>query len=133
MPGQNSTALLKKEVYSLNSLLIFSVPRGLAEGPKQLRRLFSHIHGPAPLRRKGQVLPGLLYSPHGQAVPAQQQVVTDLRKEKVDVDFGGNFADGQLIVDFRSYTPRDEETYVAYGIDKQKAFKMIKELLRRAN
>ena len=60
-------------------------------------------------------------------------IITDLRKEKVDVDFGGNFADGQLIVDFRSYTPRDEETYVAYGIDKQKAFKMIKELLHRAD
>lgn len=58
-------------------------------------------------------------------------VVTDIRKEKCDVDFAGGFADGQLIVDSRIYTPRDEETYVCYVADKQKILDMVIELLKR--
>ncbi len=58
-------------------------------------------------------------------------IITDLRKEKCDVDFAGGYADGMLIVDTRPYVERDEETYVAYHIDKQKAMDLILEILAR--
>ena len=59
------------------------------------------------------------------------RIVTDLRREACDVDFSGGFADGQLIVDTRSYMPRDDETYVAYGIDKERVMRLLCDLLGR--
>ncbi len=58
-------------------------------------------------------------------------IITDLRREKCDVDFAGGYADGMLVVDTRSYVQKDDETYVAYRIDKQKSMDMILSILSR--
>ncbi len=57
-------------------------------------------------------------------------IITDIRKEACDVDFGGNFADGQLVVDRRSYVEKPDETYVAYKVDKEKVMSMILDILK---
>ncbi len=56
-------------------------------------------------------------------------IITDLRHEICDVDFGGGFADGQLIVDSRSYVKNTEDVYVAYKVDKEKVMSMLLEIL----
>ncbi len=58
-------------------------------------------------------------------------IITDLRREKCDVDFAGGYADGMLMVDTRSYVEKTEETYVAYHIDKKKTMDMIVDILSR--
>lgn len=57
-------------------------------------------------------------------------IITDLRHETCDVDFGGGFADGQLIVDSRSYVAKKEKTYVAYKVDKEKVMNMLLNILK---
>ncbi len=58
-------------------------------------------------------------------------IITDLRREKCDVDFAGGYADGMLMVDTRSYVEKTDETYVAYHIDKKKTMDMIVDILSR--
>jgi len=56
-------------------------------------------------------------------------IVLKMKKERCDVDFAGGIADGQLIIDTRSYWPKDRETYVAYKIDKALVLSMLKDIL----
>lgn len=58
-------------------------------------------------------------------------IVLKMKQERCDVDFAGGYADGQLIVDARSYWLPDRETYVAYKIDKALVLAMLKELLAK--
>lgn len=59
------------------------------------------------------------------------KIVLKMKQERCDVDFAGGYADGQLIVDARSYWKPDRETYVAYQVDKQLVLSILKELLAR--
>lgn len=58
-------------------------------------------------------------------------IVTDLRHENCDVDFGGGIADGALMVDQRSYMPKDHQIYIAYGVDKERVLKHLKTILAK--
>lgn len=57
-----------------------------------------------------------------------ETVITEMRKEKCDIDIGGGAADGQLIVDQRGYRnigTATGNTYVAYAADKEKFFNLL--------
>ncbi|HHW31725.1 MAG TPA: nucleoside hydrolase [Clostridiaceae bacterium] len=54
-----------------------------------------------------------------------KSILTDLRHEKCDVDIGGNYADGALIVDRRPVARLDLPTYIAYKADKDKLLSML--------
>lgn len=56
-------------------------------------------------------------------------IVTDLRHENCDVDFGGGIADGALIVDARGYMPKTRETYIAYRVDKDRVMRHLLNIL----
>lgn len=56
-------------------------------------------------------------------------IVTDLRRESCDVDFGGGVSDGALIVDHRTYMPSQQDLSIAYGIDKQRVLQLLLEIL----
>ncbi|MBC3517357.1 nucleoside hydrolase [Neobittarella massiliensis] len=52
-------------------------------------------------------------------------VITDLRRQKCDIDINGGASDGQLIVEHRNENDTSVNSYVAYSADKQKFFDMI--------
>ena len=55
--------------------------------------------------------------------------VLDIRQKNVDVDFGGSFCDGRLVVDNRSYMPFIGDVKVVYKLDKEKIMAMLQESL----
>lgn len=55
--------------------------------------------------------------------------VLDLRRRNVDVDFGGNFCDGRMVVESRVYMPLEGDVQVAYRLDKEKVLKMLLDIL----
>jgi len=57
-------------------------------------------------------------------------IVTDIRQRNCDVDFGGGFSDGQLVVDNRPYIKAEQQTYVAYEVDRDKFLRNILDALR---
>ncbi|NLL91284.1 MAG: nucleoside hydrolase [Ruminococcaceae bacterium] len=52
-------------------------------------------------------------------------VLTDVRHQKCDIDIGGNFADGALIVDNRPFAVPENPTYIAYKGDGEKLLNML--------
>jgi len=56
-------------------------------------------------------------------------IVTEIRQENCDVDFSGGYADGELLVDRRSYMAIRGQNYVAYNIDKEKVLGMLLAIL----
>ena len=58
-------------------------------------------------------------------------VITDLRRQRCNMDISGGFADGQLIVDWAA---RDDETancYVSYGADHDRFFRLLVDCCKR--
>lgn len=59
-------------------------------------------------------------------------VLEDIRLMRVDVDFGGGFADGQTVCDTRTYPDRKPNVYVALGADRRRFVALAKKLIKRA-
>ncbi len=55
--------------------------------------------------------------------------VVDIRRRNVDVDFGGNFCDGRMVVESRVYIPLEGDVQVVYQLDKDKAMSMLLDIL----
>jgi len=58
-------------------------------------------------------------------------VITDLRRKNCDVDFSGGFADGQLVIDDRTFIAPTDRTYIAYDVDRERCVRIIREALGR--
>lgn len=56
----------------------------------------------------------------------EPSIITDIRRKNCDVDFGGGFADGQLLVDNRTFIKPDSQTFVAYATDREKCIEIMK-------
>lgn len=56
--------------------------------------------------------------------------IKDIRRKNVDVDYGGSFCDGRLVVDNRVYKKLVGDVQVAYELDKDKIMKMLLEVLK---
>jgi len=54
-----------------------------------------------------------------------KSILTDLRHEKCDVDIGGSYADGALIVDHGSAAKPQLPTFIAYKADAAKLLSML--------
>jgi len=52
-------------------------------------------------------------------------VVTDIRCKNCDIDFSGGFADGQLLVDNRTFIKPHSKTYIAYATNRDKCLEMM--------
>lgn len=57
-------------------------------------------------------------------------IVLEMRRENCDVDFSGGIADGQLIVDRRSYAKPRGDNYVAYKLDKARVMGHLMRILK---
>ena len=57
-------------------------------------------------------------------------IVLEMRRENCDVDFSGGIADGQLIVDRRSYVKPRGKNNVAYKLDKARVLDLLMRILR---
>lgn len=57
--------------------------------------------------------------------------VLEIKRQNCDVDFGGNFSDGRLVVDTRPYMPLVDDTQIAYRLDKQKVFALLMKVLAK--
>lgn len=53
------------------------------------------------------------------------EVLQDVQFCRVDVDFGGNFADGMTIIDPRVWTDLPKNVYVAFNADREKFVNML--------
>lgn len=51
--------------------------------------------------------------------------VLEMKQQNCDVDFGGNYSDGRLVVDTRPYVPVVDDTKIAYKLDKEKCFELL--------
>lgn len=60
-----------------------------------------------------------------------EAVITDLRRQKCNIDISGGFGDGQLIVEHRNENDLSVNTYVSYKADKALYFKMMSRFLAR--
>ncbi len=56
-------------------------------------------------------------------------VLKDVRHCRVDIDFGGGWADGMTIVDPRVRTDNPKNVHMAFGADREKFVKMLFEIL----
>ena len=56
--------------------------------------------------------------------------VLQKRRQNCDVDFGGNIADGRLVVDTRSYSEPQGDVQIVYQLDKQRVLQLLTELLK---
>lgn len=57
-------------------------------------------------------------------------IVLEMKKENCDVDFSGGIADGQLIVDRRSYSAPRGNNNVAYKLDKVRVMDLLMRILK---
>jgi inosine-uridine nucleoside N-ribohydrolase len=57
-------------------------------------------------------------------------IVLEMKKENCDVDFSGGIADGQLIVDRRSYAEPRGKNIVAYKLDKARVMDLLLRILK---
>ena len=57
-------------------------------------------------------------------------IVLEMKRENCDVDFSGGIADGQLIVDRRSYVKPRGKNNVAYKLDKARVMDLLMRILK---
>lgn len=65
------------------------------------------------------------------AAVLDESVITDLRRQKCNIDINGGFGDGQLIVEHRNEQDLSVNTYVSYRADGEKFFAMMKEMMAK--
>ncbi|NLL92473.1 MAG: nucleoside hydrolase [Ruminococcaceae bacterium] len=53
-----------------------------------------------------------------------------IKKQNCDVDFGGSFCDGRLVVDTRSYTEPEGDIKVVYKLNKKRVLELLLEILK---
>ncbi len=63
---------------------------------------------------------------------AYPEVLTDLFFTRVDIDISGGFADGQTIVDPRTFTDKPRNVHFAFDADRDFFVNWMKELARKA-
>ena len=74
---------------------------------------------------KGEKAGDALHDALAVAAVIDPGVITDLRRQKCDMDIAGGAADGQLVVEHRNENDESVNTWVAYRADKPKFFEML--------
>ncbi len=59
-------------------------------------------------------------------------VVTDMRRQKCNMDFSGGFSDGQLIVDWASRNDETANCYVAYAGDHDRFYALLERCCKQS-
>jgi inosine-uridine nucleoside N-ribohydrolase len=57
-------------------------------------------------------------------------IVTDIRYKNCDVDFSGGFADGQLVIDNRTYVEITSRNQIAYAIDSDRCWQIMADVIK---
>ena len=57
-------------------------------------------------------------------------IVTDLRHQDCEVEFGGGHGDGQLIADHRSFITPKDDIHIAYRLDKERVMNLLLQILK---
>ena len=58
-----------------------------------------------------------------------ESFILEKKRQNCDVDFGGNFADGRLIVDTRIYSEPEGDVQIVYELDKARVLEMLSHIL----
>lgn len=72
-----------------------------------------------------------VHDPLAVAYLLHPEVITDLRRQRCNIDISGGFADGMLIVDHRNENDSSVNTYVSYGSDAALYHQIVKDVLSR--
>lgn len=60
-------------------------------------------------------------------------VITDLRRQRCNIDFSGGYGDGQLIVDWTASDDPGASCFVAYAADHDRFFRVVRDVLGEFN